>query len=101
MKKFFACALLVLSFNSFAQWFQINARVNANPYQLTAYVDNTFNAPIVCRGNVAGITYYGQSVYAYFNNVVIFPGMFANAYAYTNQTNPFVSVQSNVACAWY
>jgi hypothetical protein len=101
MKKFIFVILLFVSFNTFAQWFRVNARVNVNAFQLYAYVDNTFAAPIVCRGSVAGITYYGQPVFAYFNNVIIYPGMFAEAYAFTNQFNPFVSVNSNVNCLWY
>ena len=102
MKKFFVLALLVLSFNSQAQaWFRVNVRVYASPVQLTAYVDNMWGRPMLCRGNVAGITYQGPVAYAYFNNIVVYPGMFAQAYAYTNNYNPFVRYTSNVYCAWY
>ena len=101
MKKLVLFLFLTVSFNSFAQWFRVNARVNVNALQLNAYVDNTFAAPIVCQGSVAGLTYYGHPIYAYFNNVVFYPGMFAEAYAFTNQMNLFVRVNSNINCIWY
>jgi hypothetical protein len=106
MKNFIAILLTVLSLTfaktaSAQQWFAVNAQVQVNQLNVAGVVYNNFGGRIMCRGFVTGFTYRGLSLYGYFNNVVIYPGQYAYAYAYTNAMDPFVNANSNVQCVWF
>ncbi len=106
MKTFFLILVTVFSLSfskaTFAQqWFAVNAQVQVNQLNVTGAVYNNFGGRVMCQGVVTGYTYRGLSLYAYFNNVVIYPGQYAYAYAYTNTMDPFVNANSNVQCIAY
>lgn len=105
MKRFtvLAVVLFTLMFSTVAsaQWFPMTLNLNANKVQITASVYNNLNYRILCRGTAQGITWRGLPLYAYFNDVVLYPGQNAYAYVYTNMNDPFVNWNGNVQCMAY
>ena len=99
MKKLlFVVFAFMFSLNTYAYGFRANANVFVINTQAEISVYNSFYRTIVCSGDVRGLTISGQYVNAYMNNVVIHPGMYGYAYAYTNNYNPFVSASANIYC---
>lgn len=101
MKKLLLVSILALTSLQSAYAFQVRAHVNFNQLEGRATVVNHFNRPIVCDLNAEGVTRFGQSVYSYMNQVMLYPGQNAYTYVYTNYNNPFVNVRANANCYWY
>ncbi len=96
MKKFITLISLIVSLNCLA--FMMPVQVFFTPTYAEARVYNNLFRPIVCSGAVQGILSNGIPVYSYFNNMIIYPGQFGYAYAYTNFYNPFINAFANANC---
>jgi hypothetical protein len=98
MKKmmFSVFVFCTLSTSVFAFIPQMNFYVNREV--ATARVWNTSGYPIVCSGNAFGQTFSGMTYQAWLNQVYIAPGVFAEAYVYTNFYDPFVNSWAQIDC---
>ena len=79
----------------------VNPHVTYVRNTVTATVVNTYARPLVCSGYVYGRTLYGATLNSWMNNIVVWPGSYANAYVYGPFTDPFVNAWSNIRCYWY
>lgn len=98
MKKLIiACALLVVTMSqAFAFYPQMNFFVNREV--ATARVWNTGHRAMICSGYAFGQTYSGVVLNAWFNSLYIRPGMYADAYVYSNYYDPFARAWAQVDC---
>lgn len=89
-----------LSTSVFAFVPQMNFFVNREV--ATVRVWNTSGAPIVCNGSAFGQTFNGMIYQSWINQVYIAPGVFVEAYAYTNYYDPFARAWAQIDCqfAW-
>jgi hypothetical protein len=100
MKKLFiACALFVVTMSqSFAFYPQMSFFVNREV--ATVQVWNTGYQPMVCSGYAFGQTYSGMVLNSWFSSLYIMPGMYANAYVYSNYYDPFARAWAQVDCQY-
>lgn len=98
MKKFMLSAVvfLTLSSSAFAFFPQMSYFVNGEV--ATARVFNYTGRPFVCSGTAFGRTYNGVVLNAWFNQIYVTPGMYADAFVYSNYYDPFVNVWAQVDC---
>lgn len=98
MKKFIiTCALLLVTMTqAFAFCPQMSFFVNRQV--ATARVMNASYRPMVCSGYAFGQTYSGLVLNSWFNNMYIAPGMYADAYVYSNYYDPFARAWAQVDC---
>jgi hypothetical protein len=98
MKKLIiTCALFIVTIsNAFAFFPQLNSFVNGEV--ATTRVWNTSYRAMVCSGNAFGQTYNGVVLNSWFNNLYIMPGMYADAFVYTNYYDPFARAWAQVDC---
>ncbi len=101
MRKILIIAILICTFTQNAFSFYVNAQVRYNRLQAQAFVVNNFNRPIICDMSVQGFPFYGQGLFSFLDNVVIYPGQIGRVYVYTNARNPFVNASGNANCIWY
>lgn len=98
MKIIFLFLGLSIAINTHAYQFRANAQIYFDRVYGEARVYNGLATPIICSGNVVGLTSTGRQIYSYMNNVVVLPGMFAYISVYTNNYEPFVGVTPNIIC---
>ena len=99
MKKLFLAATMFLAMTStsvFAFVPQMSYFVNQTV--ATARVWNYTSQPVVCSGTAFGRTYQGVVLDSWFNQVYIAPGVYADAFVYSNVYDPFVNVWAQVDC---
>ena len=97
MKLLLSSAIfLALSSNVFAFTPQMKFFVNREV--ATVQIMNNTNRVLVCSGVAYGTTMNRITLNAWFNNVQVTPGAFANAYVYSNYYDPFINVWANVNC---
>lgn len=106
MKRLLAVLTLCLMLTSSAQAyyggpFQAQAQISFSQFQATATVVNNQYYPVVCSGYAYGRTYYGQVLHSYMNNVVIYPGQFANVHVYNYNGYAFSNAWADIWCRWY
>jgi|GEM_PF-907249 hypothetical protein len=108
MKHFFAVLAVALMtlFAAHAQYYPpryapVQAQVSFTNFQVSATVINRFYRPIICSGYAYGQTFYGNVFNSYMNNVVVYPGNYAQVYVYNYNSNRFVNAWSNIRCNWY
>lgn len=63
-----------------------------------ARVFNNTGRPFICEGTAFGQTYGGAVLNAWFSQIYVTPGMFADAYVYTNGRDPFINSWAQVDC---
>jgi hypothetical protein len=61
-------------------------------------VFNNTGRLFVCSGYAFGRTYSGFVVNSWFNQVYVNPGMYADAFVYTNYYDPFMNAWAQVDC---
>lgn len=102
MKKLMLSAALFLALSTSLLAFvpQINFFVSGE--MATARIFNHSGYPLVCSGVAFGLTYNRVVLNSWFNRIYIHPGMFADAYVYSNYYDPFISSWAQVDCqfAW-
>lgn len=103
MKRWTRLLLVAILFcavnaHAFYGWFPANARVVVTPVQAQAVFVNNLAYPVICRGQVFASTYNGLVANSWVNDVVVYPGITAYAYVYTNPYNPFVNAWSQIYC---
>ena len=98
MKKLiFAATLFTLLTSSvFAFVPQLSFFVNREV--ATSRVFNNTARPFICSGMAFGQTYNGVVLNAWFNQIYVAPGMFADAYVYSNYYDPFARAWAQVDC---
>lgn len=99
MKKLLlsAVAFLSLSASAYAYVPRVDIRLNQNTATFTIW--NTLPRPIICSGQVYGMSASGHTFQTWVTNVHVPP--FAYVYAYVNSTvgyNPMVHAWANVGC---
>jgi hypothetical protein len=90
MKKFILVMALVFALAA-------PAFAGFNATKAWARVNNNYNFPVYCTGQVYGQTYSGIVLNSWFNGWV-HPGAYAYAYVYTNQMDPFVNAWNDIYC---
>lgn len=97
------CLFLVTSAHAYNYGapFQAQAQISFSQFQATATVVNNSYQPVLCSGYAYGRTYYGQVLNSYMNNVVIYPGHFAQVHVYNYNRNAFVNAWADIWCRWY
>ena len=99
MKKLFLAFIVSLTF--------VSTSVNAFVPQMSFFVSTTiattrvFNytgRPVVCSGVAYGQTYQGVVLNSWFNQIYVAPGVFADAYVYSNVYDPFARAWAEVDC---
>ena len=102
MKKFILSAIAALTISTSAFAFVPQMEYFVNREVAVARVWNTTFRPIVCSGQAFGRTYQGVVLNAWINNVVIYPGVSADAYVHSNFYDPMVQAWAQVDCqiAW-
>lgn len=102
MKKFFLvlAAYLAINANAFAFWPGIyNVNVFVNQYNAIARVQNTSYYPIVCHGQVIGLSYSGVVLRTFVNGLVINPGVGLDIYVQANSVyDPMVDARAEIQC---
>ena len=104
MKKFILLVFLFCAFAAFeGHAFTVNGRAQFNQAQGYWIVNNFFNRPIICSGNVYCATRSGMQFVGYMTNALVYPGQYAYGQCYTNnpQFDPLVRVWGDVDCQWY
>ena len=98
VKKLFLSALLfsALSTSAFAFIPQMSFFVNGEV--AISRVFNYTGRPFVCSGTAFGQTYSGLVLNSWFNQIYVTPGMYADAYVYSNYYNPFLRAWAQVDC---
>jgi len=87
-----------LSLSTFAYTFVPPMNFFVNREVATTRVFNTTGFPIVCSGQAFGATFGGVVLNAWLNNVVIYPGQWADATVYSNYYDPFARAWANISC---
>ena len=98
MKKLFLTAFIFLTFSSSVFAFVPRMRFFVNREVAIARVFNQTGRPFVCSGTAFGQTYSGYVLNSWFNQIYVLPGMYADAYVYSNYYDPFVSAWAQVEC---
>ena len=98
MKKFLVViAITILSLSqAFAFYPQLSFFVNREV--ATTRIWNTSYQPMVCSGYAFGQTFNGVVLNSWFNTIYVGPGMYADAYVYSNFYDPFVNSWAQVDC---
>ncbi len=65
----------------------------------TTRVFNTAMFPIVCSGTAFGRTTSGVVLNSWINNLVIYPGQWADATVFSNYYDPFMQAWANITCS--
>ena len=100
--KYIMSAVLLLSLVSKSTFaFPVQTHVRVTPFQVVATIHNFFMRPLICDAQAEGFPFYGQPLFSFLDNVVIYPGM--NAYVYVNAFpgNHFVNGRSFANCDWF
>ncbi len=98
MKKLILSAFLFATLSTSAFAFVPQMSFFVNREVATARVFNTTGRPFVCSGTAFGQTYQGVVLNSWFNQVYVAPGMFADAFVYSNFYDPFVTSWAQVDC---
>ncbi len=100
MKKLFiSLALLTVTLsNAFAFYPEMSFFVNREV--AVARVWNRNFQPMVCSGYAFGQTYSGVVLNSWFNSLYVMPGMYADAYVYSNFYDPFIRSWAQVDCQY-
>ena len=94
-----AAALMTLMIGGVALATDANVQVFTD--HVTATASNSTGYMMVCSGRVAGVTYSGQTYYAWMNNVAVPPGQYRYVFVRTNPNlDPFVNGWSDIACVF-
>ncbi len=101
LKTVVLAALLSLSTSAFAQWFPGAVHVTVLPGQVVARVWNPNFAPIVCNGQVYGMTTFGQVFTTFFVEQLLPVGDFRLAYVNATTIAPFVNGWANIHCRYF
>lgn len=97
MKKL-VLTLLALATISNVSAFRANADVYFDRTFGEVTVENELPMPIICSGDVQGITMNGIYVYSYIRNTILYPGQSAFINIYTNNYNPFTAIRPRINC---
>lgn len=98
MKKLMLSALLFLTLSTSVFAFVPQMSFNVNGQVATTRVWNYTGQAFVCSGTAFGQTYGGVVLNSYFNQVYVAPGMYADAFVYSNYYDPFVNAWAQVNC---
>ncbi len=103
MKKIILGLVVLLNFSVIlnAHAFRVKAEISLSSTYVGASVSNRWGAPMICNGNVAGLTASGVYLYSFMNQVVIYPGQYAYLQVYTNPYDPFFNAVDSINCFWY
>lgn len=99
-RKFFISSALFAGLSLSAQAYTFVPPMNffVNRDVATTRVFNSTAFPIVCSGQAFGQTYGGVVLNAWLNNVVIYPGQWADATVFSNYYDPFARAWANIGC---
>jgi hypothetical protein len=91
---------LVMAFTSsaFAQFFPARAQVTVLPGQVNAQVFNPYYEPIICNGQVFGLTAGGALLNAFFVEQFMPAGSYRYAVVNAHPFNPFINGWANIHC---
>ncbi len=98
MKKFILSAALFLAFSQSASAFVPQMEFFVNREVAVARVWNTTYRPIVCNGVAFGRTWQGVVLNSWVNGLVIYPGVSADVYVYSNYYDPMVQSWAQIDC---
>ena len=99
MKKCFLALMVCLTFaTSSAFAFIPSMSFFVNRTVATTRVFNYTGRPMVCSGTAFGQTFQGVVLNSWFNQVYVAPGVFADAYVYSNVYDPFARAWAEVDC---
>ena len=98
MKKLLISAAIFLGLTSSVFAFVPQMSFFVNGEVATARIFNYTARPFVCSGSAFGQTYRGVVLNSWFNQIYVTPGMFADAYVYTNYYDPFMNAWAQVDC---
>lgn len=93
-----AVLMTVFSTAAFSQIIPARVNVVVLSGQVTLQVFNPFPRPIVCNGQVFGLTFMGAVYTAYFNQQFIYPGTDRITFVSAFLGNPFVHGYGNAYC---
>jgi hypothetical protein len=97
LKALIIASFLIMTSSAFAQWF-IQPQMIVTPDAVVARIQNIWGRPVICQGEVHGLTARGLWLRAGFTDVVPF-GQFRNAVVVTNPyIDPFIDGRSNLWC---
>ena len=102
IKKLFVSALLFITLSSSVFAFTPQMSFFVNGTTAISRVFNNTGRPFICSGTAFGQTYNGVILNSWFNQIYVTPGMFADAYVYSNYYDPFARAWAQVDCqfAW-
>ena len=102
MKKLILSVSLFVALSSSAFAFIPQMSYFVNRGFATSRVFNTTGQPFICSGTAFGQTSSGLVINAWFNQLYVAPGGYADAYVTTNFYDPFVNAWAQVQCqfAW-
>ncbi len=98
MKKFMLSAFVFLSLSTSVFAFVPQMSFYVNREVATARVWNYSDRAFVCNGTAFGQTFGGVVLNSWFNQVYVAPGMYADAYVYSNFYDPFATAWAEVDC---
>lgn len=102
MKKLMLSAFVFLALTSSVFAFIPQMSFYVNRDVATARVWNYTGRPFICSGTAFGQTYSGIVLNSWFNQLYVAPGVYADAYVYSNFYDPFTTAWAQVDCqfAW-
>jgi len=98
MKKLLFSALLFLTLTNSVFAFIPQMSFFVNREVATARIWNNTSSSFICSGIAYGRTYNGVVLNSWFNQIYVAPGMYADAYVYSNFYDPFVYNWAEVDC---
>jgi len=104
MKKFILLIFLFCAFAAFeTRAFSVMGRAQFNQAQGQWIVQNYYNRPILCSGNIFCMTRSGMQFVGYMTNMYIMPWQYAYGQCFANNPymDPLVQVWGDVDCQWY
>lgn len=100
LKAVLFTAFLTLSTSAFAQFFPARAFVTVLPTQVSVEVYNPYYEPIICNGQVFGITASGHTFSSFFAEQYLPAGGYRYAIVRTNAFNVFVNGWPSIHCRY-
>lgn len=99
IKALLVGCFLAMTTSAFAQWF-VQPQMFVTPEVVVARIHNVWGRPVICQGEVHGLTYRGLWLRGGFRDIVPM-GQFREAVVFTNRFDPFIDGRSNIWCNFF
>jgi hypothetical protein len=96
LKVLFLVVFLTVTSSAFAQWF-VQPQMFVTPDATVARVFNVWGRPVICEGEVHGLTYSGLWLRGGFRDIIPM-GQYREAVVFTYRFDPFIDGRSNIWC---